>query len=106
MQYFLDTTDTIIDGVGFSQFGILHIVWMIVAAVTIIGVSRIYKAADSVKRAKIRKIVAGLVIFDEIWKMFFFVPWNGIVPILRLPFSWKQNTNSNSEFSTFSASCG
>ena len=71
MQYFLDTTGTIVDGVGFSQFGILHIVWMIVAAVTIIGVSRIYKAADNVKRAKIRIIVAGLVIFDEIWKMFF-----------------------------------
>ena len=71
MKYFLDTTETIADGVGFSQFGILHIVWMIIAAVTIIAVSRIYKSTDSVKRAKIRKIMAGLIIFDEIWKMFF-----------------------------------
>ena len=71
MKYFLDTTGTIPDGVGFKQYGPLHIVWLIIFIATLIIVSRIYKKSDSIKRDKIRKIVAGLIVFDEIWKMFF-----------------------------------
>lgn len=71
MKYFLDTTGTIPDGVGFSQYGLLHIVWLVIFVATLITVSRIYKKSDGEKRAKIRKIVAWLIVADEIWKMFF-----------------------------------
>ncbi|MBQ7085848.1 MAG: YwaF family protein [Clostridia bacterium] len=71
MKYFLDTTGTIPKGVGFSQYGLLHIVWLVIFLATLVIVSRIYKKSDSEKRAKIRKIVAWLIVADEIWKMFF-----------------------------------
>ena len=71
MKYFLDTTGTIPDGVGFKQYGLLHIVWLVIFIATLIIVSRIYKKSDSIKRDKIRKIVAWLIVADEIWKMFF-----------------------------------
>ena len=69
MKYFLDTTGTIPDSVGFKQYGLLHIVWLVIFIATLIIVSRIYKKSDSIKRDKIRKIVAGLIVFDEIWKI-------------------------------------
>ena len=28
MQYFMDTTETVPDGVGFSHFGMLHLIWL------------------------------------------------------------------------------
>ena len=71
MKYFLDTTGTIPKGVGFSQYGLLHIVWLAIFVATLVIVSRIYKKSDSEKRVKIRKIVAWLIVADEIWKMFF-----------------------------------
>ena len=45
--------------------------WLVIFIATLIIVSRIYKKSDSIKRDKIRKIVAWLIVADEIWKMFF-----------------------------------
>ena len=70
MQYFLDTTGTIPDGVGFRHFDALHITWLVIAAAFIIGVSLRYKTQTPEKRAKTRKILAAALILDELWKMF------------------------------------
>ena len=37
MKYFLDTTGTIPKGVGFSQYGLLHIVWLAIFVATMLG---------------------------------------------------------------------
>lgn len=70
MQYFLDTTGTIPPNVGFNHYDSLHIAWLIFAAVFIGAVSLIYRKQDNVQRAKTRKILAALLIADELWKMF------------------------------------
>ena len=70
MQYFLDTTGTIPDGVGFEHFSPLHIGWLIFAAAFITAVSLIYRRQDGEKRSKTRKLLAALLVADELWKMF------------------------------------
>ena len=70
MQYFLDTTGTIPDGVGFRLFDKLHITWLVLATVFIVAVSLIYKKQSPEKRSKTRKILAAALILDELWKMF------------------------------------
>lgn len=70
MQYFLDTTGTIPDGVGFSHYDLLHITWLVLAAVFIIAVSLLYRKQDSDRRSKTRKALAAALVFDELWKMF------------------------------------
>ena len=69
MQYFLDTTGTIPEGVGFTHYDPLHIAWLIFAIAFIAIVSIVYKNQDAVKRDKTRKILAAALILDELWKM-------------------------------------
>lgn len=71
MEYFLETVDTIIDGVGFNYFGPLHLAWIAGFVVFAIFMSVLYRKSDEKKRDKIRKIMAACIVFDEIWKMFF-----------------------------------
>ncbi len=70
MGYFLETTDTIEAGVGFSHYGLLHICWLVLAAATMYFVIRGYCKRDEETRARWRKNLALLIIADEIWKMF------------------------------------
>ena len=51
MKYFLDTTGTIPDNVGFAHYDALHITWLVAAS-------------------KTRKALAAALILDELWKMF------------------------------------
>lgn len=69
MRYFLDTTETIADGVGFSQFGGLHICWLAVFVLIVIVSCIWFKKADAEKRNRWKKVVAILVVLDEIFKM-------------------------------------
>ena len=71
MEYFLETVDTIVDGVGFNYFGPLHLAWIAAFVVFAIVMSVIYRKSDEKKRDKIRKIMAACIVFDELWKMFF-----------------------------------
>ena len=69
MEYFLETIDTIDPGNGFEHFGALHMVWLMLALVTWIIVSRAYCRKDEETRARWRKTVAILIAADEVWKM-------------------------------------
>ena len=69
MEYFLETTDTIEAGVGFDHYGLLHIVWLVLAALTFVFVTKAYCRKDVQTKAKWRKVVALLIVADELWKM-------------------------------------
>ena len=69
MMYFLDTTETVADGVGFSQFGILHLMWLAVLLLLTIGNILIYRLLSQKGRACWKKIVAVLLILDELFKV-------------------------------------
>lgn len=69
MGYFLDTTGTIPSGLGFAQFGALHLVWLGMFLVITVASIISYKKF-SVKGKQIWKItVASLLAADEIFKV-------------------------------------
>lgn len=70
MQYFLDTTGTIPEGVGFQHFDTLHLTWLAFAIIFITLLSISYKKQSPEKRSKTRRIIAAALIIDELWKMF------------------------------------
>lgn len=70
MEYFLETTDTIESGVGFAHYSMLHIVWLVLALLTFIFVTKAYCKKDEQTKAKWRKTIALLIVADELWKMF------------------------------------
>lgn len=68
MQYFFDTVETIPGGVGFSLFSPLHITWLIIFAVTAVTCSVHYRRLNEKGRGLWRKVVASLLIADEVFK--------------------------------------
>lgn len=69
MTYFLDTTETVPEGVGFPQFGALHLVWLTIFAVLVVGNYFWYRRLSE-KGRKIWKLsCAGLLIADEVFKV-------------------------------------
>jgi uncharacterized membrane protein YwaF len=73
MGYFIDTVDTIVDGVGFNYFGPLHLSWIAVFVIFTVFISMYYRKSDEIKRDKIRKIMAACIVGNEIWKVFWLV---------------------------------
>lgn len=69
MQYFLDTTETIPDAVGFKMFGGLHIFWLIFFLTLTVGNIIWYKKMESSGKERWRKTVAILLLADELFKM-------------------------------------
>ena len=69
MEHFLETTETIIEGVGFTHYDFLHILWLILFATVTITNIIYYRNATSEKRNQWRKIIAALLIADELFKM-------------------------------------
>lgn len=69
MRYFLDTVETIPDGVGFPSFGSLHLIWLTVFVVMIVVNCLLFRRLGSIGRDRWKKIVAGLIVLDEIFKM-------------------------------------
>ena len=69
MQYFLDTKETIPEGLGFEHFGAYHFCWIAASVIVLIVCSLIYRRLPSDGRGKMRKTVAGLIVADEIFKM-------------------------------------
>jgi len=69
MQYFLDTKETIPEGLGFAQFGAYHFGWIAASVLLLVVGSMIYRRLSSHSRAKMRKTIAGLIVADEIFKM-------------------------------------
>ena len=69
MQYFLDTTGTIPSGVGFSQFGLLHLVWLFIFAVVTVSCILLYKRLSEKGKRNWKITVAILLLADELFKM-------------------------------------
>lgn len=69
MEYFLETVETIPEGVGFSLFGCVHILWLLAGAVIITLCAVLYKNSDTDGRMLWRKVMAILLLADEVFKM-------------------------------------
>ena len=68
MKYFLDTTDTIAEGVGFSLFDATHITWLAIAAVVITLNCLWFRKMDDAARSRWQKTMALLLIANELFK--------------------------------------
>lgn len=69
MKYFLETTDTIEGGLGFSMFDSLHLSWLVVFALVVVANCILYRRLQQTGRQRWQKIVAWLLIADELFKM-------------------------------------
>ncbi len=69
MEHFLDTTETIGEGVGFSLFDTLHIGWLCVLVTAVLINVIVYRRLSSDKRVCWRKVIAWILIADELFKM-------------------------------------
>lgn len=68
MNYFLDTTETIPSGVGFSHFGGIHIAWLCVFAIITVICCVWYRRLSEMGRRRWRIVIAALLVADEIFK--------------------------------------
>jgi len=85
MQYLLDTTDTIVEGVGFPFYGKLHVLWLIAAVLFFAVTGLAYRKLDEKGRAVLRKCVALAIIADELFKMaVLFIGGNYLVDYLPI----------------------
>lgn len=69
MKYFLDTVETIADNVGFSLFGGLHLVWILIFVAVVAVNCLLYRKLGEISRLRWRWVVAGLIVLDELFKM-------------------------------------
>ncbi len=69
MGYFLETTETIAEGLGFSHFGGLHILWLGIFLLTVILSSIFYRITTDAGKNRWKIVVAWLLIADELFKM-------------------------------------
>lgn len=69
MQYFLETVDTIIPGVGFEHYSPLHLTWLGIFLVVAVVCSILYRKSNEKQRDIWRKTVSALIVADEIFKM-------------------------------------
>lgn len=68
MPYFLDTVDSVVEGVGFTHFGVLHLLWLcffvVLTAVNCIW----YRKLNEKGRIAWKRTMAVLLIADEVFK--------------------------------------
>lgn len=69
MRYFLETVETISEGVGFSHYDAVHLVWLTGFVVFSTALSLGYRKADSARRARMRRGMSWAIIADELFKM-------------------------------------
>ena len=58
MKHFLETSDTIQEGLGFSHFDSLHIAWLVVFAAVTLICCMVYRKVGAAGRKKLRYGVA------------------------------------------------
>jgi len=68
MQYFLDTTETVVSGLGFSHFDAMHFTWLALFLVIVIINCVYYRKLEDKGRSIWRKTVAVLLVIDELFK--------------------------------------
>lgn len=69
MKYFLETVDTIEAGHGFSHYGVCHILWITAFILMAVVCCIIYRKSGENRRKIFRRIVAALIVADELFKM-------------------------------------
>lgn len=69
MKYFFETTESIAEGLGFSLFGTLHLMWVGIGIVCLLVNVLAYRRLKESGRSRWRKIIAWLLIGDELFKM-------------------------------------
>ena len=69
MKYFMDTTETIASGVGFSHYGALHLAWLVLFLAVCIGSILWYRKQCEKNRQIWKKTVAVLLLLDELFKV-------------------------------------
>lgn len=73
MRYFLDTTETVASGVGFSHFDLLHIIWLVIFVLVAVVNSLWFRKLTQNGRMRWKKTVALLLVADEIFKVIMLV---------------------------------
>ncbi len=68
-QYFFESSDTIVKGVGFQHFDVLHLMWLLVFVIFCGCSCYFYKKATAEKRKRIRFWYAGMLVADELIKI-------------------------------------
>ena len=68
MKFFLDTTESIPNGQGFTHFGGLHLLWLAFAAIVVVLNCILYRRLHEKGRDRWRKTVALLLVADELFK--------------------------------------
>ncbi len=71
MNMFFMTKGTIPEGVGFSTFGPMHLIWLACIVICIIAAAVLYKRLDEKKRHIMRWIIGGSIVLLEIVKDIF-----------------------------------
>lgn len=69
MRYFLDTVDTVAEGLGFSHYDGLHLSWLAAFVIVAVICCIWYKKASPAAQSCWNKVVAVLIVLDEIFKM-------------------------------------
>ncbi len=68
MKYFLDTVETVEEGLGFSHFSSLHLIWLLFFLVVTVVNCLWYRNMGTIGKDRWKKTVAFLVVADEIFK--------------------------------------
>lgn len=69
MEHFLDTVETIEDGLGFSSFGICHLIWLAAFVVVTVICCVFYRKSGNSARNVWRKVIVALLVADEVFKV-------------------------------------
>ena len=85
MNYFFETTDSIAEGIGFSLFDTLHLLWIGIAVVCLLANVFFYRELGDRSRGLWRKVIAWLLIGDELFKMGILI-YSGHYGVSYLPF--------------------
>ena len=68
MKYFLETTDTIPEGLGFAHYDVTHLTWLAITAAVIIANCLLYRKLKPEGRVRWNKAVALLIVANEVFK--------------------------------------
>ena len=68
MTYFLETSGTIPDGLGFEQFDMIHLTWLVIGALIIAANCLLYRKLSETNRTRWNKIMAVLLVANELFK--------------------------------------
>lgn len=68
MKYFWDTVGTIEKGVGFAQYDLCHILWLLFFVTLAAVCCLCYRKCDPEKRRNFRYAMAALLVADEVFK--------------------------------------